>query len=143
MNPIYNVEYGLIQTSLSLRKQCQLFNHLFCFTDAVATEVTEIELPFRLINPDDVLVARGQSATLTCKVETESTINLEYKWLFNGNEILQNDTRRQLLENGSLYIPKIASSWHSLEGEYKCFVKIKDTHEGLLSNAAKLKIASE
>lgn len=106
-------------------------------------EGVDFQPPFRLMDLDDVLVARGQSVILTCKVEAvESAESYEYKWFFNGSAISENDTRRQLLENGSLHIPKILNGWHSLEGGYQCFVSIKGRPGGLLSNSAKLKVAS-
>lgn len=123
--------------------------------DAVAKGGTEYQLPFRLIDPHDVLVPRGQSATLTCKTESIQITKFEYKWYFNGSEILQNlvddhyeddDGKKwQLRENGSLlYIPKITlNSLRKYEGYYQCFVKIKNTDKGLLSNPAKLSVASK
>lgn len=110
---------------------------------------TEIKQPFRLIDPEDVLVAKGQSATLKCKViphdEYDGILKFVYKWYYNGSVILLNDTKRQLRENGSLlYIPKISNSWsYKLEGDYQCYVQIKDANKGLLSNIAKLKVAGK
>lgn len=116
-------------------------NFLIVVVDAVAKDIPELKLPFDLVDPQDVIVSRGQSATLRCQVKSTSTkLNYKFTWWHEGEPLNENDTRRQLLENGSLYIPKTTNK-HSLEGDYRCLTRNK--YGALLSNVANLKIAGK
>lgn len=102
----------------------------------MATGVTEISLSLQLKDPHDVTVGRGQPATLRC--EASSTVpGLNISWLYEDNPIAFNDSRKQTLSDGSLYIKKVAG--RKMEGRYQCLAKNKIG--SLLSNSAALKIA--
>lgn len=105
----------------------------------MATGVTEIPLSLYLKDPEDVIVGRGQSATLKCEAMSSSGWNVYWSWLYEGNLISTNDTRRQILDNGSLYIPKVVGK--KMEGEYQC--RARNDIGAVISNPAKLKIASK
>ncbi|XP_044262319.1 protogenin A-like [Tribolium madens] len=101
----------------------------------------EVPLSIELKDPQDVTVSRGQSAILQC--DTKSlTPGLQISWLYNDNPVDSNDTRRVIQEDGSLYFPKVGGSKKTkgLVGEYRCRAMVQNV--SLLSNPAKLKIAS-
>ncbi|GLV44105.1 roundabout 1 [Carabus blaptoides fortunei] len=90
-------------------------------------------------DPQDVTVAKGQPATLRCVVNS-SEPDYTVTWLHGTEFILPNDTRRQVLEDGSLYIRKVAGKkFNTTEGQYSCFVRNK--FGALLSSPAQLRIA--
>lgn len=105
----------------------------------MAANVTDrpIPLSLRLDDPEDVLVARGQSATFQCKTHTNNSTQLHYKWYFNNSLIDSNDTKKKQLDNGTLYIPRVIGK--RFEGLYRC--RATNEFGSLLSNEATLKIA--
>ncbi|XP_056641194.1 immunoglobulin superfamily DCC subclass member 3-like [Diorhabda sublineata] len=107
-----------------------------------AFETPSIDLSLKLVDPQDVVVARNQSALLKCQADSTQG-PIQYTWLHYGKKILENDTNRIIQKNGDLYIPKVYSGkTGDIEyvGEYRCLVRNKVG--ALLSNVAKLKIAS-
>lgn len=96
----------------------------------------------RLIDPEDVIVTRGQPVTLTCGIQEHQNQELHVRWQYNDVTIPLNDSRWRVLNNGSLYIPKVPGKRaNSLEGEYRCHVKTG--FGALLSSPATLRIASK
>ncbi|KAF5274428.1 hypothetical protein FQR65_LT04344 [Abscondita terminalis] len=104
---------------------------------SVSLYIEEIPSSIYLKDPEDVTVARGQKAILKCEAQS-SAPGLSVSWFHEGNPILSNDSRSQILNDGSLYIPKMDGK--KLEGKYQCLAK--NNNGAVLSNPAKLKIAS-
>lgn len=60
--------------------------------------------------PRDVVVARGQSARLDCRVQPngdEPAASFSVAWYHDGELLHLPDQRRQLLANGSLFFDKV------------------------------------
>lgn len=109
----------------------------------MATNVTDIPVPLslQLQDPKDVIIARGQPATLKCEAHSTAP-GLHFRWLFNDVLIPINDTRTVQKDDGSLLIPKVAGKrFDSLEGKYRCIAT--NNIGSVLSNPAALKIASK
>ncbi|KAJ3641124.1 hypothetical protein Zmor_027642 [Zophobas morio] len=108
---------------------------------AGAVDVPEVPLSIQLKDPQDVTVSRGQSATLRCDAQSP-TPGLQITWLHNDQPIKSNDSRRHVQRDGSLYFPKLGDGKKSknLTGEYRCRASVQNV--SMLSNPAKLKVAS-
>ncbi|EFA11747.2 Down syndrome cell adhesion molecule-like protein Dscam2 [Tribolium castaneum] len=108
---------------------------------AGAAGVPDVPLSIDLKDPEDVTVIRGQSATFRCDA-TSTTPGVQITWLYNESPIKSNDTKRILQEDGSLYFPKVGGGKKTkgLVGEYRCRAMVQNV--SMLSNPAKLKIAS-
>ncbi|GJQ84463.1 hypothetical protein Trydic_g15670 [Trypoxylus dichotomus] len=105
---------------------------------AIPSQVQRLSVELK--DPEDVIVAKGQSASLACAIQATNG-NVDLVWLFNGSKIPLNDTRWELLDNGTLYIPKVTGKrLDSVEGLYQCLVK--NNVGSLLSSAAKLSVAT-
>ncbi|KAK4882138.1 hypothetical protein RN001_005457 [Aquatica leii] len=104
---------------------------------SVSLYIEKIPPSLHLKDPEDVIVGRGQEAILKCEAQS-SALGLSISWFHEGNLVLSNDSRSQLLNDGSLYIPKMEGK--KLEGKYQCLAK--NNNGAVLSNPAKLKIAS-
>ncbi|CAH1281090.1 unnamed protein product [Diabrotica balteata] len=107
-----------------------------------AVKTPNINLSLRVIDPQDVIVQKEQSARFKCEAESRKG-QVQYTWFHNEQKILEDDPNRIVRDNGDLYIPKVISSKNSdveYVGEYRCLVK--NRAGALLSNVAKLKIAS-
>ncbi|KAI4459135.1 protein sidekick [Holotrichia oblita] len=105
---------------------------------AISSQVQRLSVELK--DPEDVIVAKGQSASLVCAIQATNG-NVDLVWLYNGSKIPLNDTRWELLDNGTLYIPKVTGKrMNSVEGLYQCLVK--NNVGSLLSNAAKLSVAT-
>ncbi|KAF5286836.1 hypothetical protein FQA39_LY00369 [Lamprigera yunnana] len=105
--------------------------------EGVSLYVEEIPLSLHLKDPEDVIVARGQEATLKCEAQS-SAPGLSISWFHEGSLILPNDNHTELLSDGSLYIPKMEGK--KLEGKYRCLAK--NNNGAVLSSPAMLKFAS-
>lgn len=107
----------------------------------MATNVTDAPVPLsiKLEDPKDVFIPRGQPATLKCPYSTTARKS-SLRWLCNNTLIPNNDTRRVLQKDGSLYIQKVAGRrYNTTEGSYRCLVS--NEFGSILSNPASLKIA--
>jgi Immunoglobulin I-set domain len=91
--------------------------------------------------PADIVVVRGQSVVWNCSAMSSDGASLpNMTWFKNGQPI--SDPRRQVLENGSLYIQRVLqNSRRSDEDLYECMA----TNEfgSILSRPAFLHIACE
>ncbi|KAJ8962015.1 hypothetical protein NQ314_005797, partial [Rhamnusium bicolor] len=108
---------------------------------ARALDTPEIALSLKLTDPKDVIVQKGQSATLRCDAKS-SIAGFKVTWFHNDSPVQLNDTRWRQHEDGSLYIPKVVSrkSANGVTGEYQCLVR--NNAGALLSGVAKLRVAS-
>lgn len=90
--------------------------------------------------PHDVTVMRRDAVILDCQAHGESPIDV--RWLKNGVEVLENE-RLYLLSNGSLYISEVESRRgdKSDEGHYQCLAQ--NMYGAILSQSARLTIASK
>lgn len=125
----------------------------FAAAFAGAASVTEIPLSLQLRGPEDVTATRGQSVTLRCDAESSSG-PVQITWLHNDIPLVfttaatndSNSNRKYYVQqgDGSLYFPKVGGKRGGsggLAGQYRCLVK--NSVGSLLSNPAKLRIASE
>ena len=101
---------------------CKLLKLIWKFFAGVRGSNTTLTF---LVEPRDVVVARGQSAVLDCLVDndflpasggsTSATLpqssgpieQFQIVWFQNGAQIDLPDARRRLLANGSLYFEKV------------------------------------
>ncbi|XP_057376033.1 protogenin-like isoform X2 [Daphnia carinata] len=105
--------------------------------------------------PDDVVVARGQSARLDCLVRLpplpavderngtshlDEPIAFDIHWFQDGIPIVLPDSRRHLLANGSLYFDKVlhkrSGRSSSDEGIYNCLAQQRQTSSSSSSAGA-------
>ncbi|XP_022919294.1 protogenin-like isoform X2 [Onthophagus taurus] len=123
---VYTLLHGLVFTiGVSL-----LYNKADCF-DARVFENASLSLT--LSDPQDVIVAKGQSASFSCS--PKSNLVPSIRWLYNGNAI-GNDSRLQVHDNGTLTISKVSGK---KVGTYQCY--LKNDYGALLSSPATLRLA--
>ncbi|CAH0552662.1 unnamed protein product [Brassicogethes aeneus] len=100
--------------------------------------VPDIDLSLSLQDPQDVTVLKGHGATLQCLAESTEDGPVEYEWLRNGEPIAEQKTST----DGSLHFSKVISGKkaNANTGEYQCLAK--NRAGAILSNGAKLRVAS-
>ncbi|XP_044761371.1 protogenin-like isoform X2 [Coccinella septempunctata] len=94
-------------------------------------------------DPEDVVVLKGQPATLRCSIKppgTTSDIPTVITWLHQNQPIPEDDNRRTVQKDGSLYIPRVTGGRRPLTGSYRC--KVKNGVGAVISGEAKVQIAS-
>lgn len=106
-----------------------------------SSEGLEVGLGFAS-EPNDAVVSRNRPLLLNCE-PSHSTNNTTVHWTFN-NDLVIPDTRRTILNNGSLYIKKVlykkATQGVSDIGVYRCL--IRNSYGTLLSRPAHVRLAS-
>lgn len=95
---------------------------------------------FFIKEPRDVTVMRKDAVILDCQAHGEAPIDV--RWLKNGIKLVESE-RVYLLTNGSLYISEVESRRgdKSDEGFYQCLAQNK--YGAILSQKARLTIASK
>lgn len=96
-------------------------------------------------DPEDVVVQKGHPATLRCNIRPPGTTSdhpTSVTWLHHDQPIPEDDGRRTVQEDGSLYIPKVtAGGRRPLTGSYRC--KVQNGIGAVISGEAKLQVACE
>lgn len=95
---------------------------------------------FFIKEPHDVTAMRKDAVILDCQAHGEAPIDV--RWFKNGVKVMESE-RVYLLSNGSLYISEVESrrADKSDEGFYQCLAHNK--YGAILSQKARLTIASE
>lgn len=124
IEPICSTPNPVVLTAVS-----SLSSGVFCFSEL-----------FFIKEPHDVTAVRKEAVVLDCQAHGEAPIDV--RWLRNGVRVVQSE-RVNLLSNGSLYIPEVESRRgdKSDEGVYQCLAHNK--YGAILSQKARLTIASE
>ncbi|XP_076324659.1 protogenin A-like isoform X2 [Tachypleus tridentatus] len=106
------------------------------------SEDTDLNLHFMQLSPSEVVVLPNEPFLLNCpEFSGAENETLEFSWLYKGIKI--QDSRRQVLQNGSLYFKRVlyqdGKGKEQDDGEYNCV--IGTTHGKLLSLPFKLIVA--
>ncbi|KAL3280294.1 hypothetical protein HHI36_017784 [Cryptolaemus montrouzieri] len=107
--------------------------------------VLEIPHSLHVKDPEDVVVPKGQPATLRCIVKAlppgvAPRFQPIVTWLHNDVPIPKNDSKRTVQKDGSLYIPRVTGGRRPLTGAYRC--SVKNEVGVVVSGESKLQIAS-
>ncbi|XP_045483502.1 immunoglobulin superfamily DCC subclass member 4-like isoform X2 [Harmonia axyridis] len=93
-------------------------------------------------DPEDVVVLKGQPATLSCNIRPPGGdgSRLTTTWLHQNQPIPEDDSRRKVQKDGSLHIARVTGGRRPLTGSYRC--RVRNDVGAVLSGEAKVQIAS-